>query len=151
VHIEAGLRTYNINEPFPEEFNRQAITRIADLNFAPTENAKNNLLNEGVLEIKIIVSGNTIVEALAIMRESLNNNVVISKNTNLTLMKILEFDYLTENFVLVTMHRRENIGSGIISICEAIIELSIKFPNIKFILPVHLNPSVSFDVNNLLS
>jgi UDP-N-acetylglucosamine 2-epimerase (non-hydrolysing) len=151
VHIEAGLRTYNINEPFPEEFNRQAISRIADLNFAPTENAKNNLLNEGILKHKIVVSGNTIVEALTIMRDRLKNNNVISNNTNLSLRKILDFDYLLENFILITMHRRENIGSGIISICEAIIELSKKFPKMRFVLPVHLNPSVSVDVKNLLS
>jgi UDP-N-acetylglucosamine 2-epimerase (non-hydrolysing) len=151
VHIEAGLRTYNINEPFPEEFNRQAIARIADLNFAPTENAKNNLLSEGILKKKIIISGNTIVEALAIILERLKNNDVVLKNTNLTLIKILDFDYLTENFVLVTMHRRENIGSGIINTCRALVELSIKFPNFKFILPVHLNPSVSTDINSLLS
>lgn len=151
VHIEAGLRTYNINEPFPEEFNRQAISRIADLNFAPTENAKNNLLNEGILKHKIVVSGNTIVEALTIMRDRLKNNNVISNNTNLSLRKILDFDYLLENFTLITMHRRENIGSGIISICEAIIELSKKFPKMRFVLPVHLNPSVSVDVKNLLS
>lgn len=151
VHIEAGLRTYNLKEPFPEELNRQAISRIADLNFAPTENAKNNLLREGILKNKIVVSGNTIVEALAIMRERLKNNYAISNHVNLSLSKILDFNYQKENFVLITMHRRENIGSGITSICEAIIQLARQFPNMKFILPVHLNPSVSFDVNNLLS
>lgn len=151
VHIEAGLRTNNIHEPFPEEFNRQAIARLADFNFAPTNKAKTNLLNEGIDENKIIVSGNTVVESLSIMKKQIDENSLIAEQVLINLNKILEFNYLTEDFVLITMHRRENIGSGIINICKAILELSSKFPTLKFILPVHLNPSVSLDVNKLLS
>jgi UDP-N-acetylglucosamine 2-epimerase (non-hydrolysing) len=151
IHIEAGLRTSNIHEPFPEEFNRQAIARLADFNFAPTSKAKTNLLNEGINVDKIEVSGNTVVEALSIMKKRIDEDSTVAEKVLMRLNKILGFNYLNENFVLITLHRRENFGSGIINICNAILDLSTKFSSIKFILPVHLNPSVSTDIYQLLS
>ena len=150
VHIEAGLRTHEITEPFPEEFNRQAISRIADLNFAPTHYSAQNLRDEGIPNDRIIVSGNTIIDSLDFIVKK------IEKNDNLQLElfryfnNILSFDYRKSRFVLITMHRRENIGQGIENVCIALSELAKTFPSVNFIFPVHLNPLVSEHVQRIL-
>jgi len=151
IHIEAGLRTHSISEPFPEEFNRQAIATIAVLNFAPTETAASNLLREGVPKEKIIISGNTVIDSLRIVKARITEDSAIGEEIASTLSKYLDFNYISSDFVLVTMHRRENIGDGIIEVCEAISKLSTKFRNIKFVLPVHLNPAVGNDVKRVLA
>ncbi len=151
IHIEAGLRTHSISEPFPEEFNRQAIARIAVLNFAPTETAASNLLREGVPKERIIISGNTVIDSLRIVKAQITEDSAIGEEIASTLSKYLDFNYISSDFVLITMHRRENIGDGIIEVCEAISKLSTEFQNIKFILPVHLNPAVGNDVKRVLA
>jgi UDP-N-acetylglucosamine 2-epimerase (non-hydrolysing) len=151
IHIEAGLRTNSISEPFPEEFNRQAIARIAALNFAPTETAASNLIREGVPQERIIVSGNTVIDSLRIVQTRILEDSVIGEEIASTLSEYLDFNYISSDFVLVTMHRRENIGDGIIEVCEVISKLSVEFREIKFILPVHLNPAVGNDVKRVLS
>lgn len=143
-HIEAGLRTHNIYSPWPEEMNRQITGRISTYHFSPTELSKSNLLNEGVYESNIIVTGNTVIDALHIVVNRINNN----NELNTTLHKILlnlgyDTNRLeTNRLVLITGHRRENFGEGFINICNAIKTLSEKYPNVDFVYPMHLNPNV---------
>jgi UDP-N-acetylglucosamine 2-epimerase (non-hydrolysing) len=133
AHVEAGLRTGDLSSPFPEELNRSIIGQIAKWNFAPTVNAKINLLKEGVKKDKIFVTGNTIVDAIKLLAGSAN----AIKNLEATTSIVPQSE-----FVLITAHRRENHGSGIESICAAIKELAISHPELEFIFPVHLNPKV---------
>lgn len=129
AHVEAGLRTYNKNEPFPEEINRQLCTKLADYHFAPTEAAKSNLLKEGVLESSIMVTGNTVIDALFMA----SKKVDISQN---------RFDLDdSKKMILVTLHRRENLGDKLEDICSALLELSNR-DDVEIIFPVHLNPKV---------
>ena len=151
VHVEAGLRTHNVREPFPEEFNRQAIARIAELNFAPTPKAVENLMAEGVDPKTIFMSGNTVVESLKIVSSKISEGGDLASRVNLQLKQLFDFDYRTVSIVLITMHRRENIGDGIQEVCNAISKLAASFVETKFIFPVHLNPSVSKDVHQILS
>jgi UDP-N-acetylglucosamine 2-epimerase (non-hydrolysing) len=150
VHVEAGLRTHNILEPFPEEFNRQAIARIADLNFAPTHVSRDNLISEGIAKSKIFISGNTIVDSLDIMKARFKNDSLLQAKVFETFKNFWNFDHQNTRFVLVTMHRREKFGAGVASVCEAIQELAYKFPELMFIFPVHLNPKVADDVHSFL-
>ena len=140
LHIEAGLRTNNIYSPFPEEINRQIISKISFLNFAPTESNKLNLIKEGVSEKNIFITGNTGIDSL----------MWVLENTRLNIDEF-PFDITKEKYILVTGHRRENFGEGFINICEAIKSLAYKYPNIKIIYPVHLNPNVQEPVNQILS
>ncbi len=144
-HVEAGLRTYNKLSPFPEEMNRQVTSRIADFHFAPTEQAKQNLLNENVLESTILVTGNTVIDALLESTSKVENldNPEIEK-----LKTIIDPD---KKILLVTGHRRENHGQGFISICEALKEIAQLNPAVQIIYPVHLNPNVKKPVYELLS
>lgn len=151
VHVEAGLRTHEIREPFPEEFNRQAIARIASLNFAPTPKAESNLLAEGVPSSRIFMSGNTVVESLKIMSAGIAAGGSLHERVKAELSKYLDFEFQHQRNVLITMHRRENIGDGIQEVCQSIAKLAKAFSEINFIFPVHLNPSVSMDVNQILS
>lgn len=141
-HVEAGLRTRNILGPFPEEFNRQAIARLATWNFAPTSNASANLVAEMVAPESIHVTGNTIVDALNMVIQQLNNDAELGGQVKRELLDILKLDYEARPLVLVTAHRRENLGGGIESICEAVADLSELFPGVNFVFPVHLNPVV---------
>ncbi|WP_237690545.1 non-hydrolyzing UDP-N-acetylglucosamine 2-epimerase [Salegentibacter lacus] len=143
-HIEAGLRTGNLKSPFPEEGNRQLISRIADYNFAPTLMAKNNLLKEAVPEEKIIVTGNTIVDALLIAKSKIAVGYLSEK--------IREFQVLLrkdKKLILVTGHRRENFGKGLEAVCQALLEIA-KRDDVQIIFPVHLNPTVEKTVYELL-
>ncbi len=151
IHVEAGLRTHDVREPFPEEFNRQAIARIATLNFAPTPKAESNLLAEGVPSSKIFMSGNTVVESLKIISKGISAGGSLHDRVKTELSKYLDFEFQSQRLVLITMHRRENIGDGIKEVCQSIAKLASTFLDTNFVFPVHLNPSVSKDVNQILS
>ena len=150
VHVEAGLRTHNILEPFPEEFNRQAIARIADLNLSPTIISSKNLLTEGIKKEKIITTGNTIIDSLNLMVNRIGSEVKVQNKILESFKNYFDFDYTKSKFVLITMHRRENIGNGVIAVCEAISIIAHKFKEVKFVFPVHLNPAVAESVHNIL-
>lgn len=149
-HIEAGLRSLDISAPFPEEFNRQVISKVAALHFAPTEMNKINLINEGVQENKIFVTGNTVIDSLENSLSLLSENVLMQESILSVLRENLGFEPLHEKFVLITGHRRENFGEGFLNICSAISILAERFPNCHFVYPVHLNPNVQKPVNDLL-
>ncbi|MHB1375922.1 MAG: non-hydrolyzing UDP-N-acetylglucosamine 2-epimerase [Candidatus Humimicrobiaceae bacterium] len=147
-HVEAGLRTYNKYSPFPEEINRQLVSKIADLHFAPTKNTYENLIKEGIDESSIILTGNTVVDAI---------NWGINKIENKSEKEISEdVRYLAEllgkdkKIILVTMHRRESFGEEIINICNALKLIAQKYSDVNIVYPVHLNPNVSGPVNEIL-
>ncbi len=145
-HVEAGLRTRNIYSPWPEEANRKLTGVLTKYHFAPTNTAKNNLLKEGIKEDNIVVTGNTVIDALFLVLEKIKND----KNLENKIIKNFPFSILDSQFILITGHRRENFGEGFINICEAIKELALKYPDINFIYPVHLNPNVRKPVNEIL-
>lgn len=126
-HVEAGLRTHNIYEPWPEEMNRQMTARIATWHFTPTPLGKQNLLAEGIDEHKIFITGNTVIDALHLMIQQ---------------MKLSPNDSADRRLVLITGHRRENFGEGFIHICRAIKTLAKKYPDVDFVYPAHPNPNV---------
>lgn len=144
-HVEAGLRTFDLQSPFPEEMNRQVISRISRYHFAPTLKAKNNLLKENISEKNIYITGNTVIDALLMARER-----ITSYTSALT--KSLEKEILSyQNVILVTGHRRENHGRGFNDICTALRRIALDFNNSIIIYPVHLNPKVLNPVKSLLS
>ncbi|GBD92309.1 UDP-N-acetylglucosamine 2-epimerase [bacterium BMS3Abin04] len=145
AHVEAGLRTWNKYSPFPEEINRVLTSRVADFHLAPTDTSKNNLLQEGIKENQIFVTGNTVIDALYLAKGKIENNF--------PKIPLLPFDVLESkrNFILITGHRRENFGKGFESICSAVSKLSEEFPDVDFIYPVHLNPNVRKPVKKYLS
>lgn len=142
-HIEAGLRTHNIYSPWPEEINRQITSRIATYNFAPTNLSHDNLIKENIKETSIYVTGNTVIDALHWVVDKLNKDEELRKKQHETLYKA-GYDYKAygRRIVLVTGHRRENFGNGFIHICTALKELVLKYPDVDFIYPMHLNPNV---------
>jgi len=156
VHVEAGLRTHDIYSPWPEEMNRQLTGRLATLHFAPTTLSKNNLLNEGINEEKIAVTGNTVIDALHQVIEAINGNTqlegtILNGLAGLGLLPDAISQWgATRKMVLITGHRRENFGEGFLNICHAIKELSTKYPEVDFVYPVHLNPNVQKPVNDIL-
>jgi len=147
-HVEAGLRTYNKFNPFPEEINRQLISRIADFNFTPTEKSKNNLVNEGINSGTIFLTGNTIVDAL---KWGINK----LKNRQADIEKKDIFKRISEpgnkKVVLVTMHRRESIGEELENVCTALKKVAEENKSVKIVYPVHLNPNVKKPVYSFLS
>lgn len=144
-HVEAGLRTYNIYSPWPEEMNRQITSRISTVNFAPTVMSKENLIFEGITEDKIIITGNTVIDALYMVLEKMNSDVQLKVGL-IGKIQTLGYDIhrLSDNrrLVLITGHRRENFGGGFMSICNAIKTLSEIYTNVDFVYPMHLNPNV---------
>lgn len=132
-HVEAGLRTHNKWLPFPEEMNRKLTGSLADVHFAPTKNAKNNLLQEGVEPENIFITGNTVIDAL---KTTVKEDYVFSTDI------LNKIDFKSQRVVLVTAHRRENLGEPLENICGAIRRLVDSFPDIKLVYPVHLNPAV---------
>lgn len=144
-HVEAGLRTYDKLSPFPEEINRQVTGRIANYHFAPTEQSKENLLKENIDPASVIVTGNTVIDALLESTEKVNN---IEDSEIRFLKDIID---LHKKIILVTGHRRENHGQGFINICEALKEIAVNNENIQIIYPVHLNPNVKKPVYEILS
>ena len=149
-HIEAGLRTHDIQAPFPEEYNRQSTGIIADYHFAPTDLSQQNLLAEGKDKGSIIVTGNTVIDALLLVLEKIEVVENKFKDITLRLNERLLFDWEAAPFVLITGHRRENFGQGFLDICDAVKELAMKNPDTHFVYPVHLNPNVQEPVNEIL-
>lgn len=144
-HVEAGLRTYNINSPYPEEMNRQITGRISSYNFSPTNLSRENLLKENVCEDSIIVTGNTVIDALLMVVDKIHQNVDLQENLTNELRNFgYDINRLTGNkkLVLITGHRRENFGEGFIHLCQAIRHLCEKYPDVDFVYPMHLNPNV---------
>jgi UDP-N-acetylglucosamine 2-epimerase (non-hydrolysing) len=149
-HVEAGLRTYDINFPFPEEFNRQITSRIATLHFAPTKIARQNLLDEKVRDSQIYVTGNTVIDALLSTVEKAR--IVDFSDTLLKRMPFLKQEKSDmPRIILVTGHRRENFGLGFEEICHALSVVANENLDIQIIYPVHLNPNVREPVNRILS
>lgn len=144
-HVEAGLRTNNKYSPFPEEMNRQVTGRIADYHFAPTEQSKKNLLLENVLEDSILITGNTVIDAL------LESTVKVNSIENQEIEKLKTIVDISRKLILVTGHRRENHGKGFINICEALKEIAVSHADVQIIYPVHLNPNVKGPVYEILS
>lgn len=144
-HIEAGLRTHNIYSPWPEEMNRQLTGRIASWHFSPTPLSRENLLRENIPGERILVTGNTVIDALYMVVERINTDHNLRKSLE---KGLLQAGYDTSRLeggrrlVLITGHRRENFGTGFINICEAIKELTRRFPEVDFVYPMHLNPNV---------
>lgn len=144
-HVEAGLRTHNIYSPWPEEMNRLITGRIATYHFAPTELSRENLLKENVSNEAIIVTGNSVIDALYWVVEKIKSNNTLNLELQL-LLKEAGYDVSRlatgRKLVLITGHRRENFGDGFINMCTAIKDLSHKYPDVDFIYPMHLNPNV---------
>jgi UDP-N-acetylglucosamine 2-epimerase (non-hydrolysing) len=149
-HVEAGLRTGNIWSPFPEEVNRRLAAPLVALHFAPTESARQALLREGVADATITVTGNTVVDALLMEVDAQRNDERVRAAVEADLGGILGRDWSRVPFVLITGHRRENFGDGIEQICLAIATLARRFPDHRFVYPVHLNPNVHVHVQRLL-
>lgn len=143
-HVEAGLRTHNIYSPWPEEMNRQITGRIATYNFSPTPLSEKNLLEEKV-HGKIVVTGNTVIDALHMVVEKLKNDIALAKEQEGILAKA-GYDVMRlkdgKKLVLITGHRRENFGEGFIRMVTAMKDLSEKYPDVDFVYPMHLNPNV---------
>ena len=149
-HIEAGLRTNNIYSPFPEEFNRQVVTKVSNWHFAPTIQSRENLLLEKIPEDNIFVTGNTVIDSLKIILSQISSEGVRERRISNFLDGYLNFSWKTTCFILITGHRRENFGSGFVDICNAIKSLAIKYPHLQFVYPVHLNPNVQTPVFHIL-
>ena len=149
-HVEAGLRTGNIWSPFPEEANRKLVSPLMALHFAPTEAARAALLREGVSEESITVTGNTVIDALSIEANKQKKDVALRGHIHAELSEVIGEDWNEVPYVLMTGHRRENFGEGIAQICQAIATLAERFPQHRFIYPVHFNPNVLAHVNRLL-
>ena len=144
-HVEAGLRTHNIYSPWPEEMNRQITGRIATYDFAPTPLSRQNLLDEGVADQKIIVTGNTVIDALHLVVNKLNADRQLAIQQVRVLAEAgYDINRLENNrrLVLITGHRRENFGEGFIHMVTAMKDLSEKYPDVDFVYPMHLNPNV---------
>ena len=144
-HVEAGLRTGNIYSPWPEEMNRLMTGRIATYHFAPTPLAKSNLMRENVSEERILVTGNTVIDALYMVVEKIKNEAALQSQLR-GVLKDAGYDTTrldgSRRLVLITGHRRENFGGGFISMCTAIRDLAAKYPEADFVYPMHLNPNV---------
>ncbi len=165
-HVEAGLRTHNIYSPWPEEANRQITGILANYHFAPTDISKNNLLQEGKDKNSIIVTGNTVIDALYLALNKIKNSKELEdrivKRLKTKLQKNAfkqsenayqnsQFSIINSKFILVTGHRRENFGEGFLNICKALKEIALENSDIDIIYPVHLNPNVQKPVYELLS
>jgi len=144
-HVEAGLRTHNIYSPWPEEMNRLLTGRIATYHFAPTQLSKQNLIKENINQDSILVTGNTVIDALHQVVRKIKTDMALDAELELVLRNSgYDVNRLKENkrLVLITGHRRENFGDGFIAMCTAIKDLSLKYPEIDFVYPMHLNPNV---------
>lgn len=145
-HVEAGLRTFNKRSPFPEEINRSVTGSISDYHFSPTETSKNNLLNENIHSKNILVTGNTVIDALHYSTAKVNDSHF--NDSEIETLKTL-FD-INKQLILVTGHRRENHGQGFINICNALKQIALDHKDVEIIYPVHLNPNVQKPVYEIL-
>ena len=150
-HIEAGLRTYDLQAPFPEEFNRQVASKLTRFHFAPTNLSKANLLSEKVEDSCITVTGNTVIDALFWVLDRIDGDPKLKQAISGILDSQLPFNWIHQRYVLITGHRRENFGEGFLQICHALKELASRFPDVHFVYPVHLNPNVQEPVNSILN
>ena len=150
-HVEAGLRSFNLAAPFPEEFNRKVASIAARWHFAPTLLSRDNLVKEGVCPELITVTGNTVIDALLLSLARIDQDEKRRSDIVTALNAQVKFDWQNKRFVLVTGHRRENFGGGFLEICRALVELACAHPDVHFVYPVHLNPSVREPVFRLLS
>lgn len=141
AHVEAGLRTNDKLQPFPEETYRRLTTQVADLHFTPTPAATKALLKEGIPKRAIVCSGNTVIDAL---------QRTVRKKYEFTAAALNELTAQQKRIVVVTTHRRENLGAPMLKICEALKQISVLFPDMNFLFPVHLNPAVRDTVFGLL-
>lgn len=152
-HVEAGLRTHNIYSPWPEEMNRQLTGRIATYNFAPTPLSEKNLLEENV-HGKVYVTGNTVIDALHMVVDKLKSDAALAEEQNRILLAA-GYDVTRlakgKKLVLITGHRRENFGDGFIRMLSAMRDLSIKYPNVDFVYPMHLNPNVRRPIHEIFA
>ncbi len=148
-HVEAGLRTNNLRAPFPEEANRRLVSPLTALHFCPTSTAREALLAEGIDERTIVVTGNTVVDAL-LMEIERQSQPDVENQLQAQLGELIGGDWLSRPLILVTGHRRENFGDGFDQICEALAKLAAKFPESLFVYPVHLNPRVQLVVTDRL-
>lgn len=146
-HVEAGLRTGNLYSPWPEEGNRKLVGALADYHFAPTEQSALNLINEGVNKNKIVVTGNTVIDSLFMIVRKIESDELLQQQ----LLSQFQFLNFSKKIVLVTGHRRENFGESFVNICNAIRKLSLKYSDVQFVYPVHLNPNVRRPVAEILS
>jgi len=154
AHIEAGLRTYNIYSPWPEEANRQLTSKLTKYHFTPTKQSRRNLLNEKVNKNNIFITGNTVIDALFWVLNKIDSNVKLEKSVITQIENLIEdstFKLESSKIILVTGHRRENFGQGFINICEALKKIALNNPNIVIVYPVHLNPNVQEPVRKVLS
>ena len=149
-HVEAGLRTHDLKSPYPEEFNRQIVTKISNLHFAPTKLNQLNLIKEGSEKSSIYVTGNTVIDSLDWILEKINKNKNLHKYLINKINNLLNFDWQSRKYILITCHRRENFGKGIQNVCYAIDKLAEKYDDINFVFPVHLNPKILKNVNKKL-
>lgn len=150
VHIEAGLRTYDINTPWPEEMNRQVCDRISSFHFCPTQQNAQNLISEHINREHIVITGNTVIDALLMTKELIYSN---PRFQDKIINQLREERYkvnIERKMILITGHRRESFGKGFLNICNAIKELAYKFPEVDFVYPVHLNPNVQKPVYTIL-
>ena len=150
-HVEAGLRTHDLQAPFPEEFNRQVASKLTKWHFAPTNFSRQNLLDERVPEASITVTGNTVIDALFWVLNRIDTDTRRSQAIAELLSRQLNFDWRNQRFVLMTGHRRENFGDGFLQICHALKDLAARYPSVQFVYPVHLNPNVQHPVNAILA
>ncbi len=150
-HVEAGLRTYDLQAPFPEEFNRQVASKLAKWHFAPTAFSRQNLVDERVPAAAISVTGNTVIDALFWVLGKIDTDAQRRIALDAFLNAQLNFDWQHQRFVLITGHRRENFGDGFLQICHALKELAARYPAVQFVYPVHLNPNVQQPVNAILA
>jgi UDP-N-acetylglucosamine 2-epimerase (non-hydrolysing) len=146
-HVEAGLRTFNKRSPFPEEINRNLTAKLADYHFAPTSLSQNNLIREGFNQDSIIITGNTVIDALLMSKEK----VINYPENYLSIVELSKSIDVTKKIILVTGHRRENFGDGFLNICRALRIIAEQNLDCLIVYPVHLNPNVQKPVNELLS
>ncbi|CUU73677.1 UDP-N-acetylglucosamine 2-epimerase [Campylobacter hyointestinalis subsp. hyointestinalis] len=149
-HVEAGLRTHNIYSPWPEEANRQLTGVLANYHFAPTVNSKDNLIRENKNSDSIIITGNTVIDALFLALHEIQNNQYLKSKILNAINEVYAINQ-SRKFILVTGHRRENFGNGFINICEALKTIALNNPDIDIVYPVHLNPNVQKPVNEILA
>lgn len=150
AHVEAGLRTYNLQSPWPEEMNRQLTDRISDYYFTPTTGSEQNLQKEKVPQDKIYVTGNTVIDALLMAVNIISEDKLI-ENQIIKTINDKGYVFRSKKVILVTGHRRENFGDGFLNICKAIKNVATSYPDVDIVYPVHLNPNVQKPVFELLS
>lgn len=150
-HVEAGLRTNDLQAPFPEEFNRQITSKLSRWHFAPTEQSRDNLIAEKIVPDTIFVTGNTVIDALMWVVAGIESNAAKQNILTNRISQLLPFDWQSSQYIVITGHRRENFGDGFLQICKAISELAAMYPSCQFVYPVHFNPNVRGPVIEILS